>query len=106
MIAPLYNPRPTRLPDTLHLSWESLARLADAHTLATQHWLSSRAPHARTFTSLGTRVASTGLKIRLLNQALDAHYPPKTPTEDINADIESVKAFMQARPIPGGYWWL
>lgn len=83
-----------------------LARLADAHTLTIQHWLSSRAPQARTFTSLGTRVASTGLKIRLLNQALGAHYPPETPIEDIHADIESVKSFMQARPILGWYWWL
>ncbi|GAB4581395.1 MAG: hypothetical protein Fur0022_41420 [Anaerolineales bacterium] len=83
----------------------NIAHLADTHTLRVQHWLSSRAPNAVTFEGLGTRVASTGLKIRLLNQALGAHYPPDIPPALIHNEIERVTAFFTARGT-GGYWWL
>ena len=87
-------------------SWEKIAQLADAHTLNVQRWLSSRALNAVTFDGLGTHVASTGLKIRLLNQALSAHYPPGTPLEILQTEIECIKTFFAQRGTGGWYWWL
>ena len=93
-------------PCTRRQPWEDIARIADAHTLRVQRWLSSRAPNAVTFDGLGTRVASTGLKIRLLNQALGAHYPPDTSPEAIHTEIKRLKTFFAQRGVGGWYWWL
>lgn len=104
MISP--TPQNSTLANVLGQSLETIVRIADAHTLTVQHWLSSRAPHAIMFDGLGTRVASTGLKIRLLNQALGAHYPPDTTLETIHAEIEQLKGFFAGRAIGGWFWWL
>ena len=85
---------------------QDIARVADAHTLSVQHWLSSRAPHAVVYDSSGTRVASSGLKIPLLNQALGAHYPSTISPAEIHTEIEHIRAFFAQRDITGWYWWL
>ena len=85
--------------------WDEVAHLADAHTLAVQAWLSTRAPHAARFETDGVTAGSSGLAVRLLNLALGCCYPPGTGGEVIAADIEAVKAFFAGRAVPW-YWWL
>jgi GNAT superfamily N-acetyltransferase len=101
----LENTQNSTLPDRVGQSWEDIIRFADTHTLCVQHWLASRAPNAVTFNGLGTRVASTGLKIRLLNQALGARYPVDTPPETIHAEINQIKVFFDERGVGEWYWW-
>ncbi len=87
------------------LDWTATARLADAHTVAVQRWLSSRAPGARRLAGLGVTATSTGLAVPLLNLATGAHYPPETPVAVIDEEIAAVKAFFAARHVPFT-WWL
>lgn len=83
-----------------------ILRAADRHTLAVQAWLSSRAPDAATFAGKGVRASSTGIAVPLLNLALGADFPADTTDEDIEREIEAVKAFFAARGVLRWYWWL
>ncbi len=87
------------------MSWEKLARIADAHTLLVQRWLSSRSPNGAALDGSGAIVGATGLPIPLLNQALGADYPPGTPPAQIHAEIDEIAAFFAARNVPWN-WWL
>jgi len=84
---------------------DRIVRLVNRHTLAVQAWLASRSPQGTCFEGLGTTVSSTGLQVTLLNQALGSHYPPGTPGQEIDAEVERVKAFFAERDVPW-YWWL
>lgn len=93
------------LANRLHQTPADLIHQADVHTRAVQGWLSSRAPQAVRWAGLGVDVASTGLPVPLLNQALSKGYPPQTSEAMIEAEIEQVKAFFAERSVPW-YWWL
>jgi GNAT superfamily N-acetyltransferase len=85
--------------------WDAVVRLADDHTMAVQAWLSTRAPRAARFETVGVTVGSSGLPVSLLNLALGGSYPPGTSDEVIASDIEAVKRFFAERDVPW-YWWL
>jgi GNAT superfamily N-acetyltransferase len=85
--------------------WDEVACLADDHTMAVQAWLSTRAPRAVCFETVGVTVGSSGLPVSLLNLALGGSYPPGTSGEVIASDIETVKRFFTERGVPW-YWWL
>lgn len=87
------------------LSWEESAAEAHRHTVAVQKWLSSRAPGGAVFNGSGISATSTGIREGLLNLAHDAQFPPGTPSEVIDAEIDSVKAFFYNRGVPF-MWWL
>jgi GNAT superfamily N-acetyltransferase len=85
--------------------WEEVARQVDAHTMAVQAWLPTRAPEAARFDGVGVTAGSSGIPVRLLNLALGSDYPPGTGGEEISAEIEAVKAFFAQRDVPW-YWWI
>ena len=82
----------------------SVIALADAHTLAIQAWLSTRAPHAARFDGLGVSAGSTGLQVALLNLALGFDYPPGTSDAAIDADVRALKTFFAGRGVPWRWW--
>jgi len=87
------------------LSWEETAVQAHRHTMAVQKWLSSRAPQGALLRGLGVTATSTGIRESLLNLAHDADFPPMTPPEVVDAEIDSIKAFFHDRGVPF-MWWL
>ena len=82
-----------------------LIRIADAHTLSVQAWLSSRSPIAKTFKGIGVRASSTGLKLPLLNLALGANFPEGTDPSEIEKEVKEVIDFFAERNVPW-YWWM
>jgi len=84
---------------------DELTAIIDKHTLTVQAWLSSRSPKAETFQGRGIRVSSTGFKIPLLNLALGCNFPPGTSEQEIEEEIETVKALFSRRNVPW-YWWM
>lgn len=82
-----------------------LTRVADAHTLEVQAWLSSRSPAAAQFQGRGARASSTGFKLQFLNLALGCDFPAGTSAEEVEAEIEAVKEFFAKRNVPW-YWWM
>ena len=96
---------PETILDRLGTPWDEVVRLTDEHTMAVQGWLSTRAPSAERFETLGFTAGSSGLAVRLLNLALGGRYPPGIDDQVISADIEAVKSFFASRSVPW-YWWL
>ena len=84
---------------------DELTAIIDKHTLSVQAWLSSRSPEAETFQGKGIRASSTGFKIPLLNLALGCNFPPGTSKEEIEEEVETVKALFTRRSVPW-YWWM
>ncbi len=82
-----------------------LTELVSRHTMAVQGWLSSRSPQAAKFEGKGIKASSTGFNIPLLNLALGCNFPANTAQEEIDGEIESVKAFFADRNVPW-YWWM
>jgi GNAT superfamily N-acetyltransferase len=83
----------------------ALARAANRHTLAVQAWLSTRAPDAARFEGAGVTATSTGLKVPLLNLALDSQFPSGAGVAQIDREIAAVCAFFADRDVPF-MWWL
>lgn len=77
----------------------------DAHTMAVQSWLSTRAPQAARLNGLGVTACSTGLQVTLLNLGLGFDYPPGTGGKAIDTEIRAVKTFFAERGVPW-YWWV
>jgi GNAT superfamily N-acetyltransferase len=86
-------------------SWDTVAHLADEHTMAVQSWLPTRAPHAVQFKGLGVTAGSSGIPVSLLNLAIGCHYPPGTSDKLIDTEIKAVKTFFADRGVPW-YWWI
>ena len=82
-----------------------LTELVSRHTMAVQGWLSSRSPQAAKFEGKGIKASSTGFNIPLLNLALGCNFPANIAQEEIDGEIESVKAFFANRNVPW-YWWM
>ncbi|HEU0293816.1 MAG TPA: GNAT family N-acetyltransferase [Anaerolineales bacterium] len=82
-----------------------LTALIEHHSLTAQAWLSSRSPQAMRFQGKGIQASSTGLKIPLLNLAFGCNFPVGTSEAEIEAEIEALKAFFEARSVPW-YWWM
>lgn len=96
---------PETIQARLGRSWDEIARLTDAHTMAVQSWLSTRAPRATRFEGTGVTAGSSGIPVSLLNLALGSHYPPGAGGGEIAAEIKGVKAFFADRGVPW-YWWI
>ena len=96
---------PETIQARLGRSWDEIVRLTDAHTMAVQVWLSTRAPQAGRFEGTGVTAGSTGIPVPLLNLALGSDYPPGAGDGEIAAEIKRVKAFFTDRGVPW-YWWL
>ena len=86
-------------------SRRELTELVSRHTMTVQGWLSSRSPQAAKFEGKGIKASSTGFNIPLLNLALGCNFPANTAQEEIDGEIESVKAFFADRNVPW-YWWM
>lgn len=82
-----------------------LTELVSRHTMAVQGWLSSRSPQAAKFEGKGIKASSTGFNIPLLNLALGSNFHANIAQEEIDGEIESVKAFFADRNVPW-YWWM
>lgn len=82
-----------------------LTELVSRHTMAVQSWLSSRSRQAAKFEGKGVKASSTGFKIPLLNLALGCNFPADITPEDVDEEVESVKAFFANRNVPW-YWWM
>ncbi len=87
------------------LSWEETVARVHRHTVSVQMWLSSRAPQGAILRGLGVTATSTGIRESLLNLAHDASFPPGTPPEGIEAEIDRIMAFFHERGVPF-LWWL
>jgi GNAT superfamily N-acetyltransferase len=86
------------------LDWEEAARLAHAHTMTVQKWLSSRTPNFKGFDGIGITATSTGIKDDILNLVLDANFPAGTPRAVMDTEIEAVRSFFAAREVPFSCW--
>jgi GNAT superfamily N-acetyltransferase len=84
---------------------QELTALIEQHTLTVQAWLSSRSPQAMRFQGKGIQASSTGLTVPLLNLALGCNFPPDTSEEEIEAEIDALRAFFGRRDVPW-YWWM
>lgn len=82
-----------------------LMRQADAHTMAVQAWLASRSPDVRWLDCSGSAVVTTGMKVRLFNQALGFNFPADISEADLQAEINRVRLFYKARHTPW-LWWV
>jgi len=85
-------------------NWETIARLANRHTLSVQSWLSSRSPQAARLDGIGVTATSTGLPVPFLNLALGSQFPPGTQERVIEEEVQAVKAFFARRGVP--FMWL
>ncbi len=88
-----------------HIGKYEIIALANAHTMAVQSWLSTRAPQAARLDGLGMTAGSTGLQVTLLNLALGFDYPTGSSDEAIDTEIQTVKTFFAERGVPW-YWWI
>ncbi|NDJ51661.1 MAG: GNAT family N-acetyltransferase [Chloroflexi bacterium] len=89
---------------TFKRSPAEVERLIDEHTLAVQHWLSSRSPESTQKQRDGVWLSSTGESVARLNLAVGGLFPHDASNDQLDAKISHVQTFFAERDVPWAWW--